>query len=337
MKFDGELELQAALNELSEVSKIRPIRAAFIKAVANIALNLKEYKLVVHSVEKNLYKAEPEGKLVAVYVIDSICRQSRIKFGLDRDVFSARFAIHIQETIANIKDVPDYDQEPLLRLLRSWREKAFFRLPDDDENLVKLLGWEGHLHLMDPGSKQSDYSSGISSPDRSLFSIDSDDNEEALITTSVKVSKVSHSAVSVSVSVMGGPRSSTLTSGPRGVPIDPRKRFLGTLPADEQLTKKTSIRRDDIMSGADKASSALHDSSYLSSMVERDSTNAEDVSSALSQPEKKKREKKVVFFENLIVLRFHASSPTWLFSALPNFDDNDLLCPLPLSPIIKDE
>ena len=63
---------------------------------------IKYYKHVVQSVEKFIQKCRPEYKIPGLYVIDSIVRQSRHQFGVDKDVFATRFAKNIRLTFYNL-------------------------------------------------------------------------------------------------------------------------------------------------------------------------------------------------------------------------------------------
>lgn len=49
-----------------------------------------------------IIQCRPEYKVSGLYVIDSIVRQSRHQFGVEKDVFAQRFAKNINETFKNI-------------------------------------------------------------------------------------------------------------------------------------------------------------------------------------------------------------------------------------------
>ena len=71
--------------------------------------SIKYYKHVVQSVEKFIQKCKPEYKIAALYIIDSIVRQSKHQFGAEKDVFAPRFAKNIQSTFMILfsKCIPD--------------------------------------------------------------------------------------------------------------------------------------------------------------------------------------------------------------------------------------
>ena len=47
-------------------------------------------------------QCRPEYKIPGLYVIDSIVRQSRHQFGVDKDVYAARFARNFGQTFQNL-------------------------------------------------------------------------------------------------------------------------------------------------------------------------------------------------------------------------------------------
>lgn len=71
--------------------------------------SIKYYKHVVQSVEKFIQKCKPEYKIAALYIIDSIVRQSKHQFGSEKDVFAPRFTKNFETTFSNLftKCVPD--------------------------------------------------------------------------------------------------------------------------------------------------------------------------------------------------------------------------------------
>ena len=68
-----------------------------IQAAADAGLAYhREYKTVVHLVERFVRKQEPEKRLAGIYVIDAICRKSKKE---DVDPFGPRFAKNLAETL----------------------------------------------------------------------------------------------------------------------------------------------------------------------------------------------------------------------------------------------
>lgn len=87
---------------------------------------IKFYKHVVQSVEKFILKCKPEYKIPGLYVIDSIVRQSRHQFGIEKDVFAPRFARNIKETFANLFRCPAEDKSRVIRVLNLWQKNNVF-------------------------------------------------------------------------------------------------------------------------------------------------------------------------------------------------------------------
>lgn len=67
-----------------------------------------------------------EYKIPGLYVIDSIIRQSRHQYGLEKDVFSARFAKNIQTTFVHIYRCPEEDKAKVIRVLNLWQKNKIF-------------------------------------------------------------------------------------------------------------------------------------------------------------------------------------------------------------------
>ena len=53
-----------------------------------------------------LFQCRPEYKVPGLYVVDSIVRQSRHQFGIDKDVFAPRFIKNITATFMNLLKCP---------------------------------------------------------------------------------------------------------------------------------------------------------------------------------------------------------------------------------------
>lgn len=55
-------------------------------------------------------KCKPELKIPGLYVVDSIVRQSRHQFGMDKDVFGPRFLKNFTATFQNLYMCPTDDK-----------------------------------------------------------------------------------------------------------------------------------------------------------------------------------------------------------------------------------
>lgn len=88
---------------------------------------VKFYKHIVQSVEKFIGKCRPEYKIPGLYVIDSIVRQSRHQFGVERDVYAARFSRNLQLTFNNLFSGCSADDKPkIVRVLNLWQKNGVF-------------------------------------------------------------------------------------------------------------------------------------------------------------------------------------------------------------------
>lgn len=56
------------------------------------------------------FQCKPELKVPGLYVVDSIVRQSRHQFGVDKDVFGPRFLKNFTETFQNLYRCPEDDK-----------------------------------------------------------------------------------------------------------------------------------------------------------------------------------------------------------------------------------
>ncbi|KAA8593998.1 hypothetical protein FQN60_004832 [Etheostoma spectabile] len=84
------------------------------------------YKHVVQIVEKFIKKCKPELKVPGLYVVDSIVRQSRHQFGVDKDVFAARFLKNFTDTFQNLYCCPEDDKNKIIRVLNLWQKNGVF-------------------------------------------------------------------------------------------------------------------------------------------------------------------------------------------------------------------
>lgn len=115
-------ELQSLLDTKPPVSKAKMglITRAAMKGV-------KFYKHIVQSVEKFIAKCRPEYKVPGLYVIDSIVRQSRHQFGIERDVYAVRFSRNLPLTFDNLfSGCPPEDKNKIVRVLNLWQKNGVF-------------------------------------------------------------------------------------------------------------------------------------------------------------------------------------------------------------------
>ncbi|CAM9564859.1 unnamed protein product, partial [Laminaria digitata] len=125
--WNGSVAMHKALKALA--TSTRPISASRVKTAASTALdNVKEYKRVVHAIERFIRKAPAHHRIGAgCFVIDSVCRQAQSKWG-HKDVFTPRFALRMTtETVETLRHVPDKDKPSVYRVIREWHEKGMFR------------------------------------------------------------------------------------------------------------------------------------------------------------------------------------------------------------------
>lgn len=106
-----------------------PISRAKMMSVTKSAIKaIKLYKHVVQIVEKFIKKCKPELKVPGLYVVDSIVRQSRHQFGVDKDVFGPRFLKNFTETFHNLYCCPEDDKSKIMRVLNLWQKNGVFEL-----------------------------------------------------------------------------------------------------------------------------------------------------------------------------------------------------------------
>ncbi|XP_068219538.1 SR-related and CTD-associated factor 4 isoform X3 [Palaemon carinicauda] len=120
-----------------------PISKAKMTAITKGAIRaIKFYKHVVQSVEKFIQKCKTEYKIPGLYVIDSIVRQSRHQFGIEKDVFAPRFAKNIRVTFFYLFKCPQEDKSKVIRVLNLWQRNQVFA-----EDIIQPL-----FDLADPNS-----------------------------------------------------------------------------------------------------------------------------------------------------------------------------------------
>ncbi|XP_077396814.1 SR-related and CTD-associated factor 4-like [Festucalex cinctus] len=104
-----------------------PISRAKMMSVTKAAIKaIKLYKHVVQIVEKFIKRCKPELKVPGLYVVDSIVRQSRHQFGVDKDVFGPRFLKNFTDTFQNLYNCPEEDKSKIVRVLNLWQKNAVF-------------------------------------------------------------------------------------------------------------------------------------------------------------------------------------------------------------------
>ncbi|XP_040030497.2 SR-related and CTD-associated factor 4 [Gasterosteus aculeatus] len=106
-----------------------PISRAKMMSVTKSAIKaIKLYKHVVQIVEKFIKKCKPELKVPGLYVVDSIVRQSRHQFGVDKDVFGPRFLKNFTDTFQNLYRCPEDDKSKIIRVLNLWQKNGVFEM-----------------------------------------------------------------------------------------------------------------------------------------------------------------------------------------------------------------
>ncbi|KAM6933337.1 SR-related and CTD-associated factor 4-like [Xenentodon cancila] len=104
-----------------------PISRAKMMSITKSAIKaIKLYKHVVQIVEKFIKKCKPDLKVPGLYVVDSIVRQSRHQFGVDKDVFGPRFLKNFTDTFQNLYRCPEDDKSKIVRVLNLWQKNGVF-------------------------------------------------------------------------------------------------------------------------------------------------------------------------------------------------------------------
>lgn len=118
--FNDELQSLVDMKPPVSKAKMGQITKAAMKGV-------KFYKHIVKGVEKFIVRCGPEYKVPGLYVIDSIVRQSRHQFGVDRDVYAARFSNNLDSTFQTLFSgcMPD-DKPKIVRVLNLWQKNGVF-------------------------------------------------------------------------------------------------------------------------------------------------------------------------------------------------------------------
>ncbi|XP_068601471.1 SR-related and CTD-associated factor 4-like [Brachionichthys hirsutus] len=117
--FNMELSSMVALRPPISRAKMMSVTKSAIKAI-------KRYKHVVQIVEKFIKKCKPELKVPGLYVVDSIVRQSRHQFGVEKDVFGPRFLKNFTDTFQNLYRCSEDDKSKIVRVLNLWQKNGMF-------------------------------------------------------------------------------------------------------------------------------------------------------------------------------------------------------------------
>ncbi|XP_055792782.1 SR-related and CTD-associated factor 4 isoform X2 [Salvelinus fontinalis] len=117
-------------HELFSLMDMKPpiSRAKMISITKSAIKAMKLYKHVVQIVEKFIKKCKPEYKVAGLYVVDSIVRQSRHQFGVDKDVFGPRFTKNITGTFENLCLCPTEERSKIVRVLNLWQKNGVFKM-----------------------------------------------------------------------------------------------------------------------------------------------------------------------------------------------------------------
>ncbi|ESO89202.1 hypothetical protein LOTGIDRAFT_106110 [Lottia gigantea] len=148
--------VRAFNNELSSLYEVRPpVSRAKMTHITKTAIKaIKFYKHVVQSIEKFIQKCKPEYKVPGLYVIDSVVRQSRHQFGVDKDVFAPRFTKNIVSTFQNLFKCPVEERSRVVRVLNLWQKNNVF-LVEIIQPLLDLAADPNNVQLVLAGNGTS--------------------------------------------------------------------------------------------------------------------------------------------------------------------------------------
>lgn len=126
------------------------------------------------------FQCKPELKVPGLYVVDSIVRQSRHQFGVDKDVFGPRFLKNFTDTFQNLYHCPEDDKVIIFWLAvqeineKTNRQKKhhcfimgwllFFLLLEQNSSCSEPVAkewcvWHGHHSAFDGYGERSHYHS----------------------------------------------------------------------------------------------------------------------------------------------------------------------------------
>uniref|UniRef100_Q5BJ33 Splicing factor, arginine/serine-rich 15 n=1 Tax=Xenopus tropicalis TaxID=8364 RepID=Q5BJ33_XENTR len=152
-----------------------PISRAKMILITKAAIKaIKLYKHVVQIVEKFIKKCKPEYKVPGLYVIDSIVRQSRHQFGIDKDVFGPRFTKNLTATFQCLYTCPSEDKSKIVRVLNLWQKNGVFKI----EIIQPLLDMAAGAAAADVMTDSSMMEEGSSPPSGMILSEPPDEVQE---------------------------------------------------------------------------------------------------------------------------------------------------------------
>ncbi|KAJ8256696.1 hypothetical protein COCON_G00188480 [Conger conger] len=148
-----------------------PISRAKMMSITKSAIKaIKLYKHVVQIVEKFIKKCKPDLKVPGLYVVDSIVRQSRHQFGMDKDVFGPRFTKNITGTFHNLYLCPTEDRSKIVRVLNLWQKNGVFKIEIIQPLLDMAAGAsgsgmpDGSSEITEAGSPAADVKANMVAP-----------------------------------------------------------------------------------------------------------------------------------------------------------------------------
>ncbi|RDD37141.1 Protein SCAF8 [Trichoplax sp. H2] len=136
--------LQSFCSELRSVYQTKlPLSRSKVHSVTKAAMRaMRFYKHVVMNLEKFIHKCGPEYKLPALYIMDSIIRQSKYQYGDEKDMYAPRFSKNINETFENLYKCRNDDKSKIVRVLKLWTENGIYKEDITQPLLTMGLGEE---------------------------------------------------------------------------------------------------------------------------------------------------------------------------------------------------
>ncbi len=132
MDSDVIRAFHGAINSLLEQRP--PVTKPKIVEITKAALNsVRYFKHVVLIAEKFVSKCRADYKLSGLYVVDSIVRQAKKQYQY-KDVFAPRFAVNLQQTIANVLGCDAGERLKVVRVINLWKANGIF-----DEGILEPI------------------------------------------------------------------------------------------------------------------------------------------------------------------------------------------------------
>jgi hypothetical protein len=123
--WPGEVELVGVFDALGAGADEGISLTSHLKAVVKACLkHQKEYKMVVFETEKFMLKASDEGKVAAVYVIDTVCRKETQ--GKAKENFCARYASRFKQIFASLEKLNETNRLIVAKIVYQWRKRSVF-------------------------------------------------------------------------------------------------------------------------------------------------------------------------------------------------------------------